>query len=78
MTAWVPVRAEPWVAPGDVILRHDLQRLSDSGLLAGPLLSWPVPWSQVLRSLDGLDNQQLERGLSAAVERLRARAQRET
>ncbi len=78
LTASVPVRAEPWAAPGDVILRHDLQRLSDAGLLAGPLLSWPVPWSQVLRSLQGLDNEQLEGGLRAAVERLRVRAQRET
>jgi len=69
--------AEPWVGPGDVRLRHDLQRLADAGLLTGPSLSWPIPWSQVARELGALDPTVLDDGASAAVERLRARAARE-
>jgi hypothetical protein len=72
-----PLRAEPWIAPGDVTLRHDLQRLSDAGLLDGPLLSWPVAWSQLLRSLEGIASDELTPGQRTAVERLRARARRE-
>jgi hypothetical protein len=36
--------AEPWIGPGDVRLRHDIQMLSDAGLLTGPSLSWPIGW----------------------------------
>jgi hypothetical protein len=71
------VVAEPWVGPGDVRLRHDLQRLADAGLLTGPSLSWPIAWSQVARELGRLDPKALDAGAGAAVERLRARAARE-
>lgn len=69
--------AEPWVGPGDVRLRHDLQRLADAGLLTGPSLSWPVAWSQVARELGRLDLGTLGEGNRVAVERLRVRAARE-
>jgi len=72
-TAW----AEPWMSPGDVRLRHDLQQLSDRGLLSGPTLSWPIGWSQVARELGKLDAAALSAGEQATVERLRARAARE-
>jgi hypothetical protein len=70
--------AEPWISPGDVRLRHDLQQLSDRGLLSGPTLSWPIGWSQVARELGKLDTAALSTGEQTAVERLRARAARET
>ena len=63
--------------PGDVRLRHDLQQLSDRGLLSGPALSWPIGWSQVARELGKLDTAALSVGEQASVERLRARAARE-
>ena len=69
--------AEPWISPGDVRLRHDLQQLSDRGLLSGPTLSWPIGWSQVARELGKLDTTALSHGEQATVERLRARAARE-
>jgi len=45
------VNAEPLAAPGDLRLRHDLQLLSDSGLLNIPLTTWPVPWGDIANAL---------------------------
>jgi hypothetical protein len=73
----LPVVAEPWMSPGDVRLRHDLQRLADAGLLSGPTLSWPIGWSQVARELSALDLASLRGGELAAAQRLRARAAQE-
>jgi hypothetical protein len=69
--------AEPWIGPGEVTVRHDLQRLADAGLLSGPTLSWPIGWSQVARELGRIDTQALGDGARAAVVRLHARAARE-
>ena len=70
--------AEPWIGPGEVTLRHDLQRLADAGLLTGSTLSWPIGWSQVARELGHIELHGLDPGLRRSVERLRARALRET
>ena len=70
------VPAEPWMSPGDVTLRHDLQQLSDAGLLTGPTMGWPIGWSQVARELGKLDGAALSDGQRAAVERLKVRAAR--
>ncbi len=40
-------RAEPWIGPGDMALRHDLQQLADAGVLHAPTMSWPLPWSDI-------------------------------
>ncbi len=69
--------AEPWISPGDVRLRHDIQMLSDAGLLTGPSLSWPIGWSHLARELTQIDAGELPSGQQAAVERLRSLAQRE-
>jgi len=72
--------AEPWIGPGDVRLRHDLQMLSDAGLLTGPSMSWPIGWSQVARELANLaasDTIPLTPGQQAAVARLQSLAQHE-
>jgi len=74
----VAAAAEPWVSPGDTRLRHDLQQLSDAGLLSGPTLSWPVGWSQLARELGRIDAAALSPGQRAAVERLTARAEYES
>ena len=36
------VFSKPWLDPGDVRLRHELQLLSDSGLLDAPITTWPL------------------------------------
>jgi hypothetical protein len=69
--------AEPWAAPGDTRLRHDLQMLYDRGLLTGPSLSWPVSWPDIDRDLSGIDANQLDIGLAAAVQRVRRQLQAE-
>jgi len=43
--------ADPFAAPGDLRLRHDLQLLADSGLLNIPLTSWPIPWGDISNAL---------------------------
>ena len=41
--------AEPWLAPGDARLRHDLALLADAGIVRAPLTAWPVSWAEVAR-----------------------------
>jgi len=38
----VNAEAKPWLDTGDMKLRHELQMLSDSGLLNVPLTTWPL------------------------------------
>lgn len=42
-------RADPWLAPGDEVLRGDIQRLADAGILRGPVTTWPISWPDVAR-----------------------------
>jgi hypothetical protein len=71
------VCAEPWIGPGDVRLRHDLQMLSDADLLTGTSLSWPIAWSHVAHELARIDGSRLSPGQQAAADRLMSRAQLE-
>jgi hypothetical protein len=45
--------ADPWIAPGDATLRHDLELLADAGLVQAPLTAWPVSWPEVARDVAG-------------------------
>jgi len=47
--------ADPWLPPGDVLMRHDLQVLADAGLVRGPITSWPIPWPDVARDVLDVD-----------------------
>ncbi len=51
----LPAAADPWIAPGDARLRHDLQLLSDAGIVRAPLSAWPVSWGEVARDLRAAD-----------------------
>lgn len=46
--------ASAWIEPDDLALRHDIQLLSDYGLLPIPTSSWPLRWSNVRQSLTPL------------------------
>ena len=46
-----PAFAGPLVAPGDLALRHDIQRLADHGVLSGPVTTWPLSWGPILSDL---------------------------
>jgi hypothetical protein len=69
--------AEPWVAPGDLRLRHDLQVLYDRGLLTGPSLSWTLSWPDIGRDLTRIDVAPLSPALAATVSRVRRQLERE-
>jgi hypothetical protein len=66
--------AEPWIEAGDPALRHDLQVLADSGVLKSPVLSWPLPWSDIARDVAAVDVATLGSLQRSAAERVRRRA----
>ncbi|MEI2811582.1 MAG: capsule assembly Wzi family protein [Nocardioides sp.] len=52
-------QAEPWVGPGEMALRHDLQQLADAGVLHAPTMSWPLPWSDIKQDIGAADSSKL-------------------
>ena len=71
-------RAEPWQAPGDGRLRHDLELLADAGLVHAPLTAWPVSWPEIARDVGGVSAVEQPLYLQAALARVRAAATTET
>lgn len=43
--------AGPWVEPGDLALRHDIQTLADAGVITAPVTSWPLSWGDILNDI---------------------------
>ena len=76
LMSFQPASADPWAAPGDARLRHDLQLLSDAGLIKAPLTSWPVSWAEVSRDVSAHSETgaALPVHLAAALARVRAEA----
>ena len=71
--------ASPWLEPGDVGLRHDIELLVDEGLLQVPLNVWPMSWPQITRGLESIPaSPQPSAGALAAIERVRSRARAES
>jgi hypothetical protein len=70
--------AEPWVGPGDMALRHDLQQLADAGVLRAPTLSWPLPWSDIKQDIGTADPSKLSPRVQSALGRMQQRAAAET
>lgn len=67
------MHADPWLPPGDLSLRHDIEILADAGILRGPVTTWPISWPDVAR--DVLD-QASTGGLPSQVEQALARVNR--
>ena len=61
---------EPWLAPGNVQVRHDIQLLVDSGVINLPMSHWPIAVSDLAAALDKIpsarDLQQQPMGSGAA------------
>jgi hypothetical protein len=71
--AAAPALADPWIAPGDSSLRHDLELLADAGLVRAPLTAWPVSWAEVKRDVNRAPvDPWREAWLEAALARVRA------
>jgi len=45
------LQASPWAIPGDLILRHDIQILVDSGVINIPMTTWPLAWGDIAYNL---------------------------
>jgi len=46
------VAGEPWLAPGDIRVRHDIELLVDEGVIDLPISRWPIPVSDLAAALD--------------------------
>ncbi|MEL7023420.1 MAG: capsule assembly Wzi family protein [Pseudomonadota bacterium] len=49
-------QASPWVDPGNLALRHDIQVLADAGVLRAPVTSWPLSWGVILNEIEDFDS----------------------
>ena len=68
--------AGPAIAPGDLALRHDLQRLADYGVLSGPVTTWPLSWGPIMSDLQNYETTtELPTDVIDTLARVRARAQ---
>jgi hypothetical protein len=43
--------ADPWLAPGDLAIRSDIELLADAGVLRGPVTTWPMSWPDIARDV---------------------------
>lgn len=46
------IYGEPWLAPGDILMRSDLQLLSDVGILRVPINTWPLSLANIASEID--------------------------
>lgn len=68
----VSAAAGPWLAPGDLALRHDIQLLADAGVITAPVTSWPLSWGGLLNDIaDYQDSASLEPHVNDALVRVR-------
>jgi hypothetical protein len=64
--------ADPLAAPGDMRLRHDLQLLSDAGVIDVPLTAWPLSLGDVNAAATAANISDFGADERAAYERVRA------
>jgi hypothetical protein len=72
--AWGAHAGEPWIAPGDIQIRHDIQFLVDSGAIDLPVTYWPIAASDLANALANEsvgDGRLLTPAQQAALARLR-------
>lgn len=69
--------ADPWLAPGDAVARHDIALLADAGVIRGPVTHWPLSWPDVARAVTAFDRLiDLTAAEEAALARVRTAARR--
>jgi capsule assembly protein Wzi len=67
-------RAEPRLAPGDEVLRQDIQLLADSGVLNLLVTTWPLSWPQVANDISQVRAEDLDGAILDAFLRVKLRA----
>jgi len=70
--------ADPFVEPGDSLLRADLQSLDDAGILRMPLTTWPMSYGDISRGLSASDSGYVNADVTAAMVRVRSRTLQES
>ena len=68
-----PVLGEPWLSPGDTLMRSDLQLLSDVGLLQVPLTTWPLSLANIDAALQDVDASEGNPMVLQSLQRIRDR-----
>ena len=76
--SYKPAFSEPWLSPGDILVRSDLQLLADEGLLKVPLNTWPISLANVDASLVGVNVSQENPLVARALQRIRGRLNNES
>lgn len=67
--------AGPLLAPGDMALRHDIDRLADYGVIEGPVSTWPLAWGPIVADIRHFEHSgALPRDIVDAIARVRSRA----
>ena len=67
------VDSSPWGTPDDVLLKHDLQILTDAGLLNIPLNTWPIAWGDVAYNLKADNPEELSPETLLSLQRIKQR-----
>ncbi|HEX5314836.1 MAG TPA: capsule assembly Wzi family protein [Gammaproteobacteria bacterium] len=62
--------ADPWLAPGDIGARQDVELLVDSGVIDVPVTTWPLPWGAISAALATVSPEALPPDEQAAYSRL--------
>ena len=65
--------SSPWVTPDDVLVKHDLQILTDAGLLNIPINTWPIAWGDVAYNLKVDDPKGLSTETLLSLQRIKQR-----
>lgn len=69
------VNASPFISAGDTVLRHDIQRLADYGVIKGPTTTWPLAWGPIMADVRAFDlTDGVPRDVVDAIVRVQARA----
>jgi len=48
--------AEPWLNPGDMQLRHDVEVLSAAGVIKTPITTWPISLAALVDDIERFDD----------------------
>ena len=67
------LEAKPWMNPDDVLVKHDLQILTDAGLLDIPINTWPISWGDVAYNLKVDNISELSTETLLSLQRIRQR-----
>ena len=73
-----PALGEPWLPPGDILIRSDLQLLADVGMLQVPISTWPLSLANIAVALEDADSTEANPMAVQALQRVRIRLRDES